>query len=66
MNPLEEILNKLEEAKLLIKDSEIKEILDEISFVVDLIAEEIKWKYFRFWQWLEFLLFRLFCPRAQE
>jgi hypothetical protein len=42
MNPLEEILNKLEEAKLLIKDSEIKEILDEISFVVDLIAEEIK------------------------
>ena len=42
MNPLEEILNKIEEAKLLIKDSEIKEILDEISFVVDLIAEEIK------------------------
>lgn len=42
MNPLEEILNKLEEAKLLVKDSEIKEILDEISFVVDLIAEEIK------------------------
>jgi hypothetical protein len=42
MNPLEEILNKLEEAKLLIKDSEIKEILDEISFVLDLIAEEIK------------------------
>ena len=42
MNPLEEILNKLEEAKLLIKDSEIKEILDEISFVVDLIVEEIK------------------------
>ena len=42
MNHLEEILNKLEEAKLLIKDSEIKEILDEISFVVDLIAEEIK------------------------
>ena len=42
MNPLEEILSKLEEAKLLIKDSEIKEILDEISFVVDLIAEEIK------------------------
>ena len=42
MNPLEEILNKLEEAKLLIKDSEIKEILDEISFILDLIAEEIK------------------------
>jgi len=42
MNHLEEILSKLEEAKLLIKDSEIKEILDEISFVLDLIAEEIK------------------------
>ena len=42
MNPLEEILNKLEEAKLLVKDSEIKEILDEISFILDLIAEEIK------------------------
>jgi|694.fasta_scaffold60944_2 hypothetical protein len=42
MNPLEEILSKLEEAKLQINNSEIKEILDEISFVVDLIAEEIK------------------------
>lgn len=42
MNHLEEILSKLEEAKLSINNSEIKEILDEISFVVDLIAEEIK------------------------
>ena len=42
MNPLEEILNKLEEAKLSINNSEIKEILDEISFALDLIAEEIK------------------------
>ena len=42
MNPLEEILNKLEEAKLSINNSEIKEILDEISFVLDLIVEEIK------------------------
>lgn len=42
MNHLEEILSKLEEAKLSINNSEIKEILDEISFVLDLIAEEIK------------------------
>lgn len=42
MNHLEEILSKLEEAKLSINNSEIKEILDEISFVLDLIVEEIK------------------------
>jgi len=42
MNTLEEILNKLEEAKLQINNSEIKEILDEIIFALDLIAEEIK------------------------
>ena len=42
MNNLEEILSKLEEAKLSINNSEIKEILDEISFVLDLIVEEIK------------------------
>jgi hypothetical protein len=42
MNPLEEILNKLEEVKSEINNFEIKEILDEISFVLDLIAEEIK------------------------
>ena len=39
MNHLEEILSKLEEAKLSINNSEIKEILDEISFVLDLIVE---------------------------
>ena len=42
MNHLEEILSKLEEAKLSINNSEIKEILDEIIFVLDIIAEEIK------------------------
>jgi hypothetical protein len=42
MNNLEDILNKLEELKLQINNSEIKEILDEISFVLDLIGEEIK------------------------
>jgi hypothetical protein len=42
MNNLEDILNKLEELKLQINNSEIKEILDEISFALDLIAEEIK------------------------
>ncbi len=42
MNPLEEILNRLEEAKLQINNSEIKEILDEITFALDLLAAEIK------------------------
>ena len=41
MNPLDEILNKLEEAKLQINNSEIKEILDEISFALDLLSGEI-------------------------
>jgi hypothetical protein len=44
MNPFDEILNKLEtiDAKLNNqKDSEIKEILSEIVFVLDLITEEL-------------------------
>ena len=44
MNPFEEILNKLEEIDTKInreKDSEIKEILSEIVFVLDLITEEL-------------------------
>jgi hypothetical protein len=44
MNPLDEILNKLEtiDAKLTNqKDSEIKEILSEIVFVLDLITEQL-------------------------
>lgn len=42
MNPFDEILNKLEEAKLQINNSEIKEILDEISFALDILGEQIK------------------------
>jgi hypothetical protein len=42
MNNLEDILNKLEELKLQINNSEIKEILEEISFALDLLSEEIK------------------------
>jgi hypothetical protein len=44
MNPFDEILNKLEtiDAKLNNqKDSEIKEILSEIVFVLDLITEQL-------------------------
>ena len=44
MNPFEEILNKLEEIDIKLnreKDSEIKEILSEIVFVLDLITEEL-------------------------
>jgi hypothetical protein len=45
MNPFEEILNKLEEIDIKInnqKDSEIKQILSEIVFVLDLITEELQ------------------------
>jgi hypothetical protein len=42
MDHLEDILNKLEELKLQINNSEIKEILEEISFALDLLSEEIK------------------------
>ena len=42
MNPFEDILNRLEEAKLQINNSEIKEILDEIVFALDLLGEEMK------------------------
>ena len=44
MNPFEEILNKLEEIDIKLnkeKDSEIKQILSEIVFVLDLITEEL-------------------------
>ena len=44
MNPFEEILNKLEKIDTKLnreKDSEIKEILSEIVFVLDLITEEL-------------------------
>jgi hypothetical protein len=42
MNLFDEILNKLEDAKLQVNNSEIKEILDEITFVLDLLATEVK------------------------
>jgi hypothetical protein len=42
MNLFDEILNKLEDAKLQVNNSEIKEILDEITFVLDLLSSEIK------------------------
>ena len=42
MNLFDEILNKLEDAKLQVNNSEIKEILEEISFALDLLSEEIK------------------------
>jgi hypothetical protein len=42
MNPFEEILNKLEEVKAEINNFEIKEILDEMIFVLDLLGKEIK------------------------
>jgi hypothetical protein len=42
MNLFDEILNKLEDAKLQVNNSEIKEILDEITFALDLLASEIK------------------------
>jgi len=42
MNPFEEVLNKLEELKPQINNSEIKEILDEITFALDLLSSEIK------------------------
>ena len=44
MNPFEQILNKLEEIDIKLnreKDSEIKEILSEIVFVLDLITEQL-------------------------
>lgn len=44
MNPFSEILNKLEEIDIKLnkeKDSEIKEILSEIVFALDLITEEL-------------------------
>lgn len=44
MNPFEEILNKLETIDTKLnnqKDSEIKEILSEIVFVLDLITEQL-------------------------
>ena len=44
MNPFSEILNKLEEIDIRLnkeKDSEIKEILSEIVFALDLITEEL-------------------------
>jgi len=44
MNPFGEILNKLEEIDIRLnkeKDSEIKEILSEIVFVLDLITEQL-------------------------
>jgi len=43
MNPFSEILNKLEEIDIRLnkeKDSEIKEILSDIVFALDLITEE--------------------------
>ena len=42
MNSIEEVLNKLDEIKLQINNNEIKEILDDICFVLDLILEENK------------------------
>ncbi len=42
MNLFDEILNKLEDAKLQVNNSEIKEILDEITFALDLLSSEIK------------------------
>ena len=44
MSPFEEILNKLEQIDTNLnreKDSEIKQILSEIVFVLDLITEEL-------------------------
>jgi len=44
MNPFDEILNKLEEIDIRLnkeKDSEIKEILSDIVFVLDLITEQL-------------------------
>ncbi len=44
MNPFSEILNKLEEIDIKLnkeKDSEIKEILSDIVFALDLITEEL-------------------------
>ena len=44
MNPFDEILNKLETIDTKLnnqKDSEIKEILSEIVFVLDLIIEQL-------------------------
>ena len=44
MNPFDEILNKLETRDTKLnnqKDSEIKEILSEIVFVLDLITEQL-------------------------
>jgi hypothetical protein len=45
MNPFSEILNKLEEIDIRLnkeKDSEIKEILSDIVFALDLITEELQ------------------------
>ena len=45
MNPFGEILNKLEEIDIKLnkeKDSEIKEILSDIVFALDLITEELQ------------------------
>jgi len=45
MNPFSEILNKLEEIDVRLnkeKDSEIKEILSDIVFALDLITEELQ------------------------
>ena len=45
MNPFSEILNKLEEIDTRLnkeKDSEIKEILSDIVFALDLITEELQ------------------------
>ena len=44
MNPFDEILNKLEEIDLKLnkeQNSEIKEILSDIFFVLDLITEQL-------------------------
>ena len=44
MNPFDEILNKLETIDTKLnnqKDSEIKEILSEIVFVLDLMTEQL-------------------------
>jgi len=44
MNPFSEILNKLEEIDIKLnkeKDSEIKEILSDIVFALDLITEQL-------------------------
>ena len=44
MNPFSEILNKLEEIDIRLnkeKDSEIKEILSDIVFALDLITEQL-------------------------